>query len=242
MKNNLVRFILAGVVLISLPAFLSAQGEYLTKGHSGLGVQAGLFHAGDIDGFAAEAGFSFLGFVDFGLGFARGSEEVRSDEAGGAEVTGADLTAIAFGPAVALHLYRPSNQNAFSVAVLMSYARTKVSLEWDGGSEPVGTSDGFSFEGVLYNTHGLSEKVDIVTSLRLSHSWENFDYENGDRVSEDFWTIHVSPSFAVRNLSGTVHISPGLSITLREGLGGGSQETLSLSLGYTFDFGELTKR
>lgn len=125
------------LVAVVTASKVHAQGEYLQKGESGIGVQGGYTVNKVGEGFSGSVGYSLLGWFDLDMSVSRMSLRQGLSNFSGQY----DFTSVSYSPRVAIHAIKQDTvNNPFSMAFFAGY-------DWDLYSSEILDRNHYTMKG-----------------------------------------------------------------------------------------------
>ncbi len=157
------------LVLLFLPALLSAQGKYIKSENNGVCLSGGYVKDDFSGAFNLKLGYSFHGFTDIGLAYSR----ISLDDA-------SSLVGNFYGLNLNLHLFKQRPALPISFLVSTSYSLGGYSSEFLEHNNPEIQASAFSFGGTIYGVLSQGHQIEIMPELGLGYTMASAQIVNSN--------------------------------------------------------------
>ena len=183
----MIRAWLVVIIVCAVPRLSSAQGLFLQKGTSGYGGDLGLSTDGGFLSLAADAGYSYEGWLD-------GSVSISHTSLDRDKTSGYELDAWSIAPRVSVHPLKQSSTMPISVAVAGQFGVFSIGgpvldergMTWTGWTAGGGTT--------IYRFFKLGASYGVIPGLEFTYNHTESTLESSSGAthgSDDLFSVGV---------------------------------------------------
>jgi hypothetical protein len=227
MRTRLIALTVSAVALFAARTADAQIGIWLQRGVNGFGGSAVLGYVDEDVSLGVSGGYSYQGWLDFGLGVAFISH-------GTDFVDGADVNAIAISPGVDYHPIKQSDNLPFSLSLGVSFSYTLFTAEeFDAfGYELEGYS--LAANANLYRFFKLGSNTGIIPAAGIGYIYGELSDNAGVSASSDFLQVALGIYLAYLDSSNRIWgLVPAVQFPVT-----GDNKVVSFSLALTLVFSQ----